>query len=593
MQPSATDEIVRSLRNQLLDFFRRYRLSDQTFLIIIAVIVGFLAGLGSIFFEKLIALGQLFFFEFVPSIAGNPIWLVILIPAFGAVFLAPLIYFFPVEAKSDGVPATMEAVALKGGIIKVRTFCTRMLASAITLGSGGSAGKEGPIIQIGASIGSAVGQFFKVSGARMRVLVGCGAAGGLAAIFNAPIAGVLFSLEVVLGEFSVQSFTPIVISSVVATAVSRAWLIEGAALKLPPYQLFSYWEIGFYALLGIAGGIVSVCFTKALHGVEKVFHRRNALIKTHWQPIIGGLLVGIIGFFFPHILGCGYAPILHAIQGNFLWDTLLALLVLKIIATAFTLGSGGSGGILYPCLFMGSMLGGIMGFAFNALAPGIAPSAGGYALVGMGAVLGAAVQAPMAAIMMGFELTGSYAVILPLMTACVLATMVHRRLMSQSIYTQSLVDRGIDISVAREMGVLTSLTVADVMNREVPRIPGNMPYNEVMELCLKGHGNYLYTTDEENNLEGVISFQDIKEFIYDDQLNGLVLARDMANRDVVYVTPDETLASSLNKFSYIDMEELPVVGSVDGFRRLLGIITRSELMKIYRKEMLKRVMIES
>ena len=592
MQPSATDEIVRSIRNQLLDFFRRYKLSDQTFLIIIAVIVGFLAGLGSIFFEKLIALGQLFFFDFVPSIAGNPTWLIILIPAFGAVFLAPLIYFFPVEAKSDGVPATMEAVALKGGIIKVRTFCTRMLASAITLGSGGSAGKEGPIIQIGASIGSAVGQFFKVSGARMRVLVGCGAAAGLAAIFNAPIAGVLFSLEVVLGEFSVHSFTPIVISSVVGTAVSRAWLMEGAALKLPPYTLFSYWEIGFYALLGIASGVVSVYFTKALHGVEKLSHRRGPL-KTHWQPIIGGLVVGMIGFFFPQILGCGYSPIVQAIEGNFLWNILLALLVLKIIATAFTLGTGGSGGILYPCLFMGAMLGGIMGFAFNVLAPGIAPSAGGYALVGMGAVLGAAVQAPLAAIMMGFELTGSYAVILPLMTACVLATMVHRRLMSHSIYTQSLVDRGIDISAAREMGVLTSLTVADVMNREVARIPGNMPYNEVVQLCLKGQGNYLYTTDEEDNLEGVISFQDIKEFIYDDQLNGLVYARDIANRDVVYVTPDESLASSLNKFSYIDMEELPVVGSDDGFRRLLGIITRSELMKIYHKEMLRRVMIES
>jgi CIC family chloride channel protein len=211
----------------------------------------------------------------------------------------------------------------------------------------------------------------------------------------------------------------------------------------------------------------------------------------------------------------------------------------------------------------------------------------------MGAVLGAAVQAPMAAIMMGFELTGSYAVILPLMTACVLATVVHRRLMRHSIYTQSLVDRGIDISAAREMGVLTILTVADVMSREVPKIPSNLPYNEVVRLCLTGQGNYLYTTDEEDNLEGVISFQDIKEFIYDDQLNGLVFAGDLANRDVVYVTPDETLASSLNKFSYIDMEELPVVGSDDGFRRLLGIITRSELMKIYRKEMLKRVMIES
>jgi CIC family chloride channel protein len=211
----------------------------------------------------------------------------------------------------------------------------------------------------------------------------------------------------------------------------------------------------------------------------------------------------------------------------------------------------------------------------------------------MGAVLGAAVQAPMAAIMMGFELTNSYTVILPLMTACVLATMVHRRLMSHSIYTQSLVDQGIDISAAREMGVLTTLTVRDVMNREVPKIPSNMPYSEVVMLCLKGQGNYLYTIDEEDNLEGVISFQDIKEFVYDDQLNGLVFARDMANRDVVYVTPDETLASSLNKFSYIDMEELPVVASDDGFRRLLGIITRSELMKIYRKEMLKRVMIES
>jgi len=171
--------------------------------------------------------------------------------------------------------------------------------------------------------------------------------------------------------------------------------------------------------------------------------------------------------------------------------------------------------------------------------------------------------------------------------------MVHRRLLSHSIYTQSLVDQGIDISAAREMGVLTTLTVRDVMNREVTKIPSNMPYSEVMMLCLKGQGNYLYTIDEEDNLEGVISFQDIKEFVYDDQLNGLVFARDMANRDVVYVTPDETLASSLNKFSYIDMEELPVVASDDGFRRLLGIITRSELMKIYRKEMLKRVMIES
>jgi CIC family chloride channel protein len=466
-----------------------------------------------------------------------------------------------------------------------------MVASAITLGSGGSAGKEGPIIQIGASIGSAVGQFFKVSGERMRVLVGCGAAAGLAAIFNAPIAGVLFALEVVLGEFNLHSFSPIVISSVVATAVSRAWLMDGAALKLPPYQLFSPWEIAFYAVLGLAAGVVSVCFTKALHGMEHLFER-YAPFKTHWQPILGGLGVGAIGLFYPQILGCAYSPITQAIQGDFLWQTMIALLVLKIIGTAFTLGSGGSGGILYPCLFLGAMLGGVFGHFYNVLAPGIAPSAGGYALVGMGAVLGAAVQAPMAAIMMGFELTNSYAVILPMMTACVLASVIHRRLMQHSIYTQALVDRGIDISAGREMGILTSLTVRDVMSRDVSKIPANLPYNEVVRRCLQGQGNYLYTTDEDDNLEGVISFQDIKEFVYDDQLHGLVFARDLANRDVVFVTPDETLASSLNKFSYIDMEELPVVVSNDGDRRLQGVITRTELMKIYRQEMLKRVMIE-
>jgi CIC family chloride channel protein len=242
---------------------------------------------------------------------------------------------------------------------------------------------------------------------------------------------------------------------------------------------------------------------------------------------------------------------------------------------------------------MGATLGGGFGLIFNILAPNIAPHAGGYALVGMGAVLGAAVQAPMAAIMMGFELTGSYAVILPLMTSCVLATVVHRRLMRHSIYTQVLIDRGIDISAGREMGILTNLTARDVMNPQVSKIPHTLPYNKVMQLFLTGQGNYLYTTDEDDNLEGVISFQDIKEFVYDDQLNGLVYAKDLANTDVVYVTPDETLASSLNKFSYIDMEELPVVASGDGFRRLLGVITRNELMKIYRQEMLKRVMIKT
>ncbi|MBW1980374.1 MAG: chloride channel protein [Deltaproteobacteria bacterium] len=590
MKPFRQTAKDRSLKEQLRRLFRRYQLSDQTFLIVVAVVVGFLGGLGTILFEKMLEFFNWLFFEVFPHPLGNARWLIILIPALGGLFLAPLIRFFPAEAKSDGVPATMEAVALKRGIIKVRTFLIRTLASALTLGSGGSAGKEGPIIQIGASIGSAVGQFFRVSGDRMRVLVGCGAAAGLASIFNAPIAGVLFALEVVLGEFNIHIFSPIVISSVVATAVSRAWLIEGAALKLPPYHLFSYWEILLYAVLGICAGVVSVVFTRTLHGMEDLFEH-HAPLKAHWKPIFGGLAVGMIGFFYPQILGCSYAPITQAIQGDFLWQTLVALLVLKVVGTAFTLGSGGSGGILYPSLFLGAMVGGALGDLFHTIFPQIVSSPGGYALVGMGAVLGAAVQAPMAAIMMVFELTNDYAIILPMMTACVLATVIHRRLMTHSIYTYSLVKRGIDISAGREMGILTSLKVKDIMSRDVPKIPGNLPYEEVLKHCLAGNRNYLYTIDEQDNLEGVISFQELKEFVYDDQLRHLVFARDLANRDVVYVTPDETLASSLNKFSSLDVEELPVVQSYDGQHRLEGIVTRSELMRIYRKEMGKRLLI--
>jgi CIC family chloride channel protein len=582
--------LVSALRNRVLGVFRRYQLSGQTFLIIVAVIVGFLGGLGTIFFEWLLELGHRFFFEIVPHLTVTSKWFLILIPALGAFFLAPLIYFFPVEAKSDGVPATMEAVALKRGIIRVRTFWTRMLASAITLGSGGSAGKEGPIIQIGASIGSAVGQFFRVSGDRMRVLVGCGAAAGLASIFNAPIAGVLFSLEVVLGEFNLQSFSPIVISSVVATAVSRAWLMNGAVLKLPGYNLFSYWEIVFYAVLGVGAGAISVAFTKGLHGVERLL-AHHAPVKSHWQPILGGLAVGMIGFFFPQILGFSYTPIIEAIRGNLLWQTMFALLAFKLIGTAFTLGSGGSGGILCPSLFLGAMTGGLLGQLFHAVAPGVVHSAGGYALVGMGAVLGAAIQAPMTAIMMAFELTNDYAIILPMMTACVMASLIHRKLMRHSIYTLSLVERGIDISAGREMGILTSVTVRDIMSREVPKIPDSLPYEQVLKRCLTGHNNYLYTTDENDNLEGVISFQDLKEFIHEDQLRGLVVAKDLANHDVVYVTPDETLASSLNKFSHIDVDVLPVVETDNGYQRLEGVITRSDLMKVYRQEMLRRVLI--
>ncbi len=585
--------LIRQCRNLLFSFFRHLRVSDQTFLIILAVIIGVVVGGGCFVFERLLHYASVFFVTIVPTWFGSSsVWIVPLIPALGGLLLAPFIYFFPKEATADGVPSTMEAVALKNGFVRWTNGILRMVMSSLTLGSGGSAGSEGPIIQIGSALASGVGQFFRVSGERQRVVVACGAAAGLAFIFNAPIAGVLFALEVILGEFNVHSFSPIVISSVVATAFARAFLPHGAMLHVPPYELFSPAEILLYAIMGILAGLTSVAFTQFMHLSEGVFHR-HVKLPTALKPAIGGLFVGIIGFYLPEVFGYSYAPITQAIKGNFLPGFLFILVAAKIIATGFTLGSGGSGGILCPALFLGAMLGSACGSIFHQWLPQIVPATGGYGIVGMGAMLGAVVQAPMTAIIMVFELTNAYTVILPMMTACILATLVQKSILRGSIYTLSLTHKGIDIQAGREMGILSNLHVKDIMEAECVQVPSTTPYQEVMQRCLNHPGNYIYIVDEKEDLEGVISFSDLKEFIFEDGLNGLILAKDLINPDIIYVTPEESLASSLNKFSFIDMEQLPVVERNNGSRKVKGIITRNQLMKAYRQEMLKRVLIRN
>jgi len=584
--------LIRHCRNFLFAFFRRLRVSDQTFLIILAIIIGVVVGGGAFVFERMLHYSSLIFGEILPSWLGSPRWIVVLIPALGGLLLAPFIHFFPKEATADGVPSTMEAVALKNGFVRWTNGILRMLMSSLTLGSGGSAGSEGPIIQIGSALASGVGQFFRVSGERQRVIVACGAAAGLAFIFNAPIAGVLFALEVILGEFNVQSFSPIVISSVVATASARALLPHGAMLHVPPYELFSPVEILMYALMGLVAGLVSVAFTQMMHFSEHVF-KHNVKLPVALKPAVGGLLVGIVGFYIPEVFGYSYAPITEAIKGNILPGVLVLLVGAKIIATAFTLGSGGSGGILCPALFLGAMLGSACGSLFHQMFPHTVPFMGGYGIVGMGAMLGAVVQAPMTAIIMVFELTNAYTVILPMMTACILASLVHKSILRGSIYTLSLTRKGVDIHAGREMGILSNLHVKDIMEPASVQVPATTSYQEVMQKCLNNPGNYIYIVDDRENLEGVISFSDLKEFIFEDGLNGLILAKDLINPDVVYVTPEESLASSLDKFSFIDMEQLPVVERNNGSRKVKGIITRNQLMKAYRQEMLKRVLIRN
>ncbi len=579
------------LQRGFFKLLRRFQVSDQTFLIIVAVIVGIVVGAGAFIFEKMLEISSYFFWELLPEIVGPHTALTVLTPALGALLLAPFIVMFPKDAVRDGVPATMEAVALHSGVMRWSNSVLRMFMSAITLGSGGSAGSEGPIIQIGSSLASGVGQFLRVAGNRLRVIVACGAAAGLASIFNAPIAGVLFALEVVLGEFNVHSFSPIVIASVVATAFSRSLSRTGNVLDVLPYALNSPWEILLYALMGVMAGLVAVAFIRTMVTVEHFFHHKLRLPK-YLKPAVGGFFVGGMGLFFPQILGYSYEPITQAIYGQIGLNTLLLLVLLKVIATALTLGSGGSGGTLCPSLFLGAFLGSACGELFNRAFPAIAATPGAFGVVGMGAMLGAVVQAPMTAILMVFELTNAYAVILPMMTACIVATLVQKSILQGSIYTLSLARSGVDIDAGREMGILSSLRVKDVMRGDHLKVPANASYDQVLGCCLAHAGNYLYIVDEEENLEGVISFSDLKEFVFEEGFKDLVIARDLANHNLVYVTPEESLASSLNKFSFIDMEQLPVVEETGGSLKLRGILTRSHLLDAYRREMLKRHLIQ-
>lgn len=581
---------IAGLQEKVLRALQGFQVSDQTFLIVAAVVVGVVVGGGTFLFEEMLKFSSKFFWSVLPWWTGGSKIAIVLTPALGALLLAPFILIFPKDASKDGVPAAIEAVALKNGLMKWPNSFLCMVMSALTLGSGGSAGSEGPIILIGSALASGVGQFMRVSGNRLRVIAACGAAAGLASIFNAPIAGVLFALEVVMGEFNVHSFSPIVIASVVATGFSRAYIGHGEALRVLPYQLTSLWEILLYALMGAIAGFVSVGFIRTMHYMERFFEHRVRIPRA-WKPAIGGLLVGSLGLLSPLIFGYSYDPITKAIGGNLALGTMVLLVGLKIVGTAFTLGSGGSGGILCPSLFLGAMTGSACGTVFKHFLPRIVSDPGAYGVVGMGAMLGAAVQAPMTAIIMIFELTNVYTVILPMMTACIMASLVQKKILSGSIYTLSLERRGIDIEAGREMGILAHLKVRGIMQSGASSVQSDTSLGKIMKQCLIGGCNYLYVVDSDGSLDGVISFSELREFVFEENLRDLVLAKELSNRNIMFVTPDESLASALNKFSLIDIDELPVVEQRNGTRTIKGIITRSQLMKAYRHELLKRSLI--
>ncbi len=588
--------------------FELFQKHERTAITLIAIIIGVIGGYGAILFRIVIHAAEKISFGTSEQLLGAmgqlAWWQRMLPPLIGMSIVAPLVYWLAREAKGHGVPEVMEAVALRGGLIRLRVVFVKLIASAITIGTGGSVGREGPIVQIGSAAGSVIGQGIKASRRRMRIMVGCGAAAGLAATFNAPIAGVLFALEVLLGEYGTMTLSPIVISSVIATVVSRAHLGNSPAFLIPEmlksFTWTSFYEIGTFLLLGLIAGAIGVLFSKLVYKVEDTF---DAVKLPVWiKGIIGGVLVGSMVVFFPNVAGVGYDTIEGLMRGDLAsisapgsalslltvgWMVALALFLAKLLTTALTLGAGGSGGIFAPSLFIGASAGYLVGAGFNALLPGLVSSPQAYALVGMGALVAGATHAPMTSIIILFEMTGDYRIILPLMLACISSTLLAQKLDRESIYSRKLARRGVKLREGREENVMAGIKVGEVMSGEFEVIAQASPYSELVRAMTTSDQLYFPVVDRDGNMTGILSFHDLREHFFDQNLGQLVIADDLATRRVITLTPEDNLLTAFERFNQIDVERIPVVDAAEP-RRVVGMISRRDLLNSYNVSVMRR-----
>jgi CIC family chloride channel protein len=559
-------------------------------LLFTAVLVGLTTGLGAIFFRWLIEQVTEISFDWLPQATPGlgPAYL-LLAPAVGGLLVGLLVHNFAPEARGHGVPEVMEAVALRSGRIRPMVALVKSLASSICIGSGGSVGREGPIVQIGSALGSSIGQALKLSRDRLRNLVACGAAAGIAATFNAPIAGTVFALEVILGNFAVPAFGTVVISSVTASVLGRWAFGNVPAFVVPEYAIQSLWEFPIYLGLGVAAAIAATVYTRSVYSMEDLWERWT--IPPWLKPAVGGLLLGLVALLYgrssllsfdvvPQVYGVGYATIDAALNGTMLLPAMLLLLALKILSTSLTLGSGGSGGVFAPSLFVGALLGGSVGLTAEMLFPGLPGPHGAYALVGMGAVFAGATHAVMTAIIIIFEMTGDYKIILPLMLAVVTATLLTRWTMfGETIYTLKLSRRGVRLQQGRDVDVLQRVRVEDVMTRLLVNMRPEDSLDELKRVFLRTNRVALTVVDEDDRLVGIVSLSDLRPVTEAEQVEGKCVG-DIMTRSVITAYPDETLDRVLRRMGPGDLSRLPVVLR-DDRSRLVGVLRRNDLVRAY------------
>jgi CIC family chloride channel protein len=553
---------------------------------LLSAAIGLVAGVIAFALYKLIGLfTNLFFFhrwsaDFSSAQHNHLGWMVIVIPVIGGLVVGVMAKYGTSKIKGHGIPEAMEAVLFNRSRIAPRVAILKPISAAIAIGTGGPFGAEGPIIQTGGAIGSLVGQAFHTTAVERKVLLACGAAAGMSATFNTPIAGVILAIELLLFEFKSRSFIPLVIASTLATAVHMQLLGVGPMFQVSAMDFTIPRGLPFYLLLGLICGLAAVGFSKLLYWVEDQFDKLP--IDQLWWPAIGALGLGIIGFFVPRVLGVGYDTIGDILNGSLAWKVLLVVMLAKAAALAISLGSGTSGGLLAPCFMWSAAMGGIFATAANYVFPNAHLSPGAFALVAMGAVFAAASRATFTFIIFAFEITRDYNSILPLMLVSVIADGIAMLFMpNSSIMTEKLARRGLHVHQDYEADVLSQARVAETMEKELPTIPADTKVGALAERIAQhdpavARHEALLVLDNAGKLSGIITRGDLLRAL-DTDSSGTMTVKDAGSTNLVVAYPDELISEAASKMLRHNIGRLPVVERADP-RNVIGYLGRSGVM---------------
>lgn len=552
------------------------RVDDRLLLILAGAIVGTSSGLAAV------ALNRSLVWMLDSLLAYRHFWWSFLLPAGGAALSALFLEKIVKEGAGHGVPEVIYSVSRRGGLLRFRSSYSRLISSALTIGSGGSAGPEAPVVMSGAAIGSSIARLFSLNERQRITLVGCGAAGAISSIFNAPIAGLVFTVEVVLGEWTALNIVPIAIASVAGTQISR--ILQGNQIAFA-HHLFPVDLLDSVATVGLAAftAAASILLTWALRRSHGVSTRLPAPL---WlRAAIGGTVVGLIGYFFPVVIGEGYHWIQEMIEGAFVSGLGLALLLVfaKITATAFTLGWGGSGGIFGPCLVIGSLV----GLTYHRLLEILWPSAGWidggcFALLGMAGLISGMLQAPLTGIFLISEITGGYGVILPLIIVSALSTTICQFLEPASFYLKELVERGQLLRPGTDGRVLADLSVSELIEKDCIAVQPNMLLGDLITIVQKSHRNYFPVEDAATGVfVGMVMLDDIRPYLFNPGMYHAVLLGQIMQTGIETVHPDDDLPEILERMDANHLYSMPVVAN----ERFLGMISKATLLDRYRKEL--------